>query len=499
MPWRPAVSAVDNGYSLDASGVVPRIDGFGPWPGPVQASLALANAIAAGSPVGLLLALTSAGSDAPACCGAATLFDDVGSPATFAGTSSKLYRAGSGSPASWSDVSGASYNCDPSQRWQFAGFGTTVLAVNAADAPQAAAISGGLFAPLAGGPPRAKFIRTTDYFVVLANLSTNPRMVQWSGLNSSIQWTPGINSSDVQEFSDGGPISGLGGVETTTVFQENAIRRMVFSPGDPKIFLIDRIAADRGCIAPYSVVNIGDTSLFLSRDGFWMCDGSSISPIGNGKIDQWFFDNAPIDKLAFCEGAVDPIRHRAYWAYWSAANGISSADQMLCYDWVLQEWSHAPIAARVLLSYVNPSLTLEQLDAYGTLDTLPYSLDSSYWLGKLRNPAYVGNDNILYTMSGASLNALIETADFQPIPGGRAFIRGAQLDIDAAAATLQVGTRERLPNAVAWGPEVAMEQTGAAGAHAEGKYGRLRIHVPAGQSWTVATGVTPDIETAGTL
>ena len=477
MPWRPSVSAVDNGYCAEASGVLPRLDGFQPWPGPVQATVALASQA----------------------CGAATLFDDASAPVTYGATATKLYRATGGTPpATWNDVSGGVYACDPAQRWQFASFGLNAIAVNIADNPQTALLSGGNFAALAGTPPKAKFIRTTDYFVILANLSTNARTVQWSGLNSSSQWTPGVNSSDVQEFGDGGAITGLGGASTTIVFQENAIRRMVFSPGDPKIFQIDRIAADRGCIAPYGVINIGDTSFFPSRDGFWMVEGTQISPIGSGKIDQWFFDNAPANNLAYIEGAVDPLKHRAYWTFYDGSATIF-ANQMLCYDWVLQEWSHAPINSRGLLSFVNPSYTLEDLNAFGTLDALPYSLDSSYWIGKLRNPGYIGTDNAIYTMSGASLNALIETADFQPIAGGRAFVNGATLDTDASAATLQVGVRERLPNAINWGAEVAMETTGACGAFTEGRYARARVHIPAGNSWTNATGLTPDVAKAGDL
>lgn len=474
MPWRPAVAAVDNGYSADASGVVPRIDGFGPWPGPVQATVALASNA----------------------CGAATLFDDQNAPTTFAGTTTNLYRLVSGTPATWTDVSGSVYSCDPTQRWQWAPYGTQAIAVNLANAPQTALFSGGSFSNLGGSPPRAKFIRVVGDQVVLGHLSTNARVLHWSGINDATQWTVGVNSCDVQEFADGGAITGLGGAVNGIVFQETCIRRMVFTPQSPDIYQIDKIASDRGCAAPYGVVNVADASMFPSRDGFWLVDGGQFTPIGAGKIDQWFFDQAPIDKLTYCEGAIDPIRHRAYWSFYTAA-AVSNADHMLCYDWVLQEWSHAAISSRCLLSYVNPSYTLEQLDAFGTLDTLPYSLDSSYWVGKLRNPGYVGADNILYTMSGASLAALVEMADFQPIPGKRTFVSGATLDIDSAAATLQVGVRERLPDAVSWGSEITMESTGAAAAHSEGRYVRARIRVPAGQTWTSLTGLTPDVAPAG--
>ncbi len=478
-PWRPEVRAVNAGYTADALNVVPRLDGFAPFPSGQQATVALPGVA----------------------CGAATLFTDAGAAVTFAGAPSGLYRAGSGSPlATWSDVSGAAYACDAVQRWQFAAFGQTAIAVNANNAPQAIDLNaaGGVFGNLGGGPPASQFVRTLADFVVLGNTSTNARLVQWSGLNDCTQWTPGINSSDYQELPDGGPIRGLAGTESGLIFQQSAIRRMNFTPGSPEIWQIDKLASDRGCEAPYSIVESGGLVFFLSRDGFWSVADGQLSSISAGKIDEWWRDNSTAAKRSFIEGAIDPLRRRVYWGYWSPGGSSAHMDRVLCYDWALGEWSRAEVDVRCLVSaFVQPSVSLEGLDAYGSLESLPYSLDSAYWINGQQTAAYIAPDNALRVLSGPPLAATIETGDFQPIDRRRAFATGAVLDIDTAASTFEVSARERLPDTLAWQPANGIEDDGHHAAHAEGRYFRGRIRVPAGTAWSAATAIDPMVQPAG--
>jgi hypothetical protein len=88
-------------------------------------------------------------------------------------------------------------------------------------------------------------------------LLSKPFRIQWSGLNDTTNWTSGVNSSDFQDFPDGGIVRGVAGGEFGTVFQDQAIRRMSYIPGSPLIFQIERIAQDLGLFAPYSIVRAG--------------------------------------------------------------------------------------------------------------------------------------------------------------------------------------------------------------------------------------------------
>ena len=57
----------------------------------------------------------------------------------------------------------------------------------------------------AGSPPQAAYVTVVNSFLVLCGIiANNVYRIQWSGLNdvsSSSSFTPGVNSSDYQEWS----------------------------------------------------------------------------------------------------------------------------------------------------------------------------------------------------------------------------------------------------------------------------------------------------------
>ena len=94
--------------------------------------------------------------------------------------------------------------------WQFAQFGSFVIAVAPNIAPQVFTLGTSVaFSDLAGSPPQAAYIAIVGRFVVLSGLSSNPYRVHWSGLGSAITWTQGVNSSDFQDLPDGGIVQGV--------------------------------------------------------------------------------------------------------------------------------------------------------------------------------------------------------------------------------------------------------------------------------------------------
>src|SRR5262249_28437582 len=105
--------------------------------------------------------------------------------------------------------------------WQFAQFGNFVIAVQPNVAPQVFDLtSSAAFMDLAGSPPQASYISVVGRFVVLTGLLNNPYRIHWSGLNDVTQWSSGTNSSDFQDFPDGGIVRGVAGGEFGVIFQE---------------------------------------------------------------------------------------------------------------------------------------------------------------------------------------------------------------------------------------------------------------------------------------
>src|SRR5262249_12131369 len=127
-----------------------------------------------------------------------------------------------------------------SDHWQFVQFGNFVIAVQVNAPPQVFDLtSSAAFADLGGSPPQARCAAVVGRFVVLSGLSSTPYRIQWSGLNATTTWTSGVNSSDFQDLPDGGIVRGVAGGEYGVIFQETAMRRMIYAPGSPVIFNIE--------------------------------------------------------------------------------------------------------------------------------------------------------------------------------------------------------------------------------------------------------------------
>jgi hypothetical protein len=202
-------------------------------------------------------------------------------------------------------------------QWQFAQFGNLVFATQANACFRCSTCRPRWRSPIAqGSPPQAAYISVVGRFLVLSGLLSNPYRIQWSGLNATTTWTSGVNSSDSQDFPDGGIVRGVAGGEYGIVFQDQAIRRMSYIPGSPLIFQIDRITQDKGLYAPYSIVRAGELIFFYAGQGFYKIPpGGYPEQIGREKVDRTFLADLDKGNLQLFMGAADPRSTRVYWAY----------------------------------------------------------------------------------------------------------------------------------------------------------------------------------------
>ena len=357
--YRPDVSDYEGNSSQDITNVVPRGDGYGPFPSFSAFTAAL-----------------------PATCfGSFAARKNDGSIAIFAGTSNKLYML-SNTSGTWTDVSrsGGTYSALASGAiWKFAQFNNFVFATQVNDNLQIFDLtSSTAFADRADSNcPSAAYITVVNSFLVLSGISTpNVYRVQWSGLNdvsSSSAFTPGVNSADFQDLADGGIVHGVSGGEYGVIFQDTSLRRLLYSPGSPFVFQIDRIAVDDGLLTPYSLVQSGNNVFWLGPFGFKMlAPGGLPTPIGKERVDRTFLADCDFTHPELLLGSNDPTHTRVMWAYKSVGNSMSTADKILVYDWALDRWTlvnGGGYGGGVfnLTPLAQPSLSLEGVDAaFGT-------------------------------------------------------------------------------------------------------------------------------------
>lgn len=476
--WRPDMPALSQ-WSREALNVVPAEEGYRPL-----------NALAA----------TSDALAAPA-QGAAWFRGTDGGTRMFAGDASRLYRL---SGKVWSDVSravGGGYAAGGDNQWRFAQFGALALAVNGVDAPQKFDLGTGTrWTALGGNPPVGTFLATVRDFAVMAKIGNAPQRVQWSGFNNAETWGSALaTQADFQDLPDGGNVTGLVGGEYGLVFQETSVRRMTYE-GPPVVFRLDKIANDIGASVPGSVAGVLDLAFFLHKSGFYMVQGGqAVTPIGRGKVDRTFW--ADFDELHQfrCSSAIDPVRGLYIFAY-PGAGSSGGPNRLLIYNWRAERWSRADIACEMVFGGASQDArTLEQLDAFGPLHDLPYSLDSSYWAGPLSLLLF-GFDarHRSGSFSGPTLEARLETGEFNPAGAQRAVLRGLRPLVDGGPPGVQVGARETQQDNVAYGTPVGLTPAGLAPVYASGRYFRVRALVPAGATWSNAQGIDDlDVRPAG--
>ncbi len=296
--WLPDISPTDNPGCLDARNVVPSGEGY--------------RAVRDGSPFGPPAPEPPIGSFWLKNAANAVLF--------FIGTRSDLFRyrtTGDG----WDRVSrpGGYQNV---QDWEFARFGSRVIATNGVTVPQYIDVDDPApttFVDLPGAPLAHRIGIVRD-FVVLGDVGGVPNRVQWSGFFNSEIWgapNPRFQADFQLLFGNGGRVQRIVSSPSGDgiIFQEHAIWRMTYV-GPQVVFRFDRIAEGRGTPSAASVVNYGDRVFFYGWDGFYALDGNGFRPIGHARIDRWFSERMQGDRsVDRIRGAIDRRNSRVFWFF----------------------------------------------------------------------------------------------------------------------------------------------------------------------------------------
>lgn len=383
--------------------------------------------------------------------------------------------------------------------WQFAQFGNLVFATQANAALQVFDLSSATaFSNCSGSPPQAAYIAVVGRFLVLSGLSSNPYRIQWSGLNDTTNWTSGVNSSDFQDFPDGGIVRGVAGGQSGIIFQDQTIRRMSYVPGSPLIFQIDRLTQDKGLFAPYSIVRAGEKVFFYAGQGFHKIEPGGVpEPIGREKVDRTFVADLDKGSLQLFIGAADPRTTRIYWAYKSANGNTGLYDKILGYDDTLNRFFPITSSGEYLVGISQTGLTLEALDSISSsIDALTLSLDS-FATAVQPQIAQFNSSHVLGFFNGSNMEATIESSE-QGTDGKRIMIRGFRPITDAATVYGSASYRDTQGVSATAGTEVLMSsRTGHCDMRRDTRYSRFKIRIPAGTTWSFASGIEPDLTTTG--
>lgn len=438
-------------------------------------------------------------------CTGAVAIKGIGSPSNFAGTTSKLYLLNA---ATYGDVSGAVYTGSTENRWSFAAYGKRVIATNLADNPQSYVIGTSATFSNLTTLFKAKYVGLVREFVVFAHTydATNgllPNNVRWSAINDPTDYTPSSATlSDAQQvYGEGelGDISGFVGGERGTIFFEGGIILMTQVP-TKEIFTFDQVVFGTGCTAPGSIANYGEKIFYLGPDGFYVLAGSQAIPIGNDKVDKYFYSDLDQSLSRLVNAVIDPINTLYILAYPGAGNS-GTCNKLIIYNWVTGRWSRAePGNFSVLVNSMSQEVDPDAASTetiYGNPDTGPFaeiSLDSRIFIGgKLQLSALDATNKLAY-FNSAALTATFETGEAQLFPGKRALVKNVTPMVEGSPTiTVEVGTRNVTTEAVTYTSPVTVNSDGEANLFASGKYHRARINISGGfdHAYAIDWSATP--------
>jgi len=433
-------------------------------------------------------ALSGTGLSNPA-VGLFTSFSATGST-NYAGDATKLYQMDSSLVFQDKSKSGG-YNNSTTENardfWAFTQFGSNIIATNFADNIQK--FEEGVdsaFSDLIA--LKAKFIAVIRDFVVVGHTNESSveynQRVKWSGINDSSTWTPSqATQSGFQDIvgSHGNIQAIVGGESAGVIFMEKAIYRMSYV-GVPLVFQFDKIADNIGAFAPKSVASYGNMVFFLAQDGFYkLTGGQQLTPIGNGKIDNFFFDDLS-SNLDGITSAIDPNNSIVVWSYRGSGATGTTNNKLLIYNYAVDKWSTGSGQDLEFIASASQEAftTLESLDVLGDLDNLPKSLDSYFYKEGIVGLAGFNSANKFGKFIANSLSATVDTTEFEGAKGKRSTLIECRPIVDGTSntsVTVTPITRQSQLDTTTTGTAVDTNDTGTCPLRSTSRYHRIRVSV----------------------
>ncbi|UNF43008.1 hypothetical protein MNL08_04075 [Bartonella krasnovii] len=416
------------------------------------------------------------------------------------GGKQKLYSYDSQTQA-WKDISqsGVTYQAHEENKWSFALFGETIIAVNKNDKPQAFNVrSSERFADLGGGPPRAGLVKVWGDFVCLMQLTDHPNRIHWSGLNDATHWKIQEKDCYYTDFHDGEYVQGATESTNPVVFLRSAIYVGSFTLGSKVPFVFQKVHDKRGARSAGSIACHGSNAFFAGDGGFYQISSDGqLLPIGFEKVDRTVFKT--FDKFALDEmqGVIDPVDNRIYWSLKRGNNEQTT----FVYDWGLQKWSTIQGKPFTLFPVFTTGYTLEQLDEISiNLETLPASLDSPRWQSGVPILGGFNDQNHLVMFAGTPMEATVVSQEMGAPDGSFSFITKMFAEVDTTQGLLSIGER-RLRNhdtPITWHKERECSYvTGAYHGRSRNRYHRFKLRIPEHEPWTMITGFNVDLRPLG--
>jgi hypothetical protein len=379
---------------------------------------------------------------------------------------------------------GTGYAVPTGHSWGMCQYGEHLLVTNTTDGMLEWDIETGGTVDVVSDAPAARTIFVWAQMVIALDCDGDNRLMRNSAIGSYTNWTN--RGAGAQEFADGEALMGGGVVNDgqCVVIQRGAVNLLTVT-GNERIFRIDKFPGDVGAVSPECIVQIPGGVAFMDSSGPQIATAQGVVAIGDSKVARTFI--ASVDDITAVTGAYDPELRQIVWR--------KSDTELLIYDLATQEFVPVMESTGYIIRMSNPALTLEDLDAFGTLEELPYPLDSNAWKGGRPRLAALDSSHKFGFFDGEVLAAEIESATLTDT--NSMLVSWCQPTTDAANVTVTLGVRDRLADASVDKDPASMVASGRVPLRGRGKCLTFRVNIAAGETWSYIRGIDGLVITKG--
>lgn len=473
-PLAPDRGAGTPGICLVANNVIPKLNGFGPRQQLVTSDTA--DALPA-APRGMI-----------------TCLKRDGTTEVFGLTETALYQLGS--DFTWTEIE-TGYTCTSGDDWSCVQFGNILLFTNTTDGLQAYNIeTGGAPAYIsAAGDPREIEVIANMVFAFDCKDDAgdrNNRLIRNSDFNDHTDWVGG--AADQQPLETGGELRAGFNLRNgaAVILQANGMRLLQFgNAGGGALYSLQEISLERGVVGKKSCVAFDGVLYGISTNGFFRFTlQAGLEPIGSQFIDEQFLERVQLADLPKVQGAIDPARKIVLWRYPSDGDPSTTVtSNMYGYRWDTPSnpWFTWEEDVAYLSRIATAGYTLEDLDAFGTVDSITISWDDRFWQGGQKVFAALDPTLKYATFSGPNAAATVQTST-QNSPVTTLISWATPID-DCATSELSLGVADALSDAVTWKDQATKVSAGRVPLRGRGMNIAFEWTAPAGAAWSYTFGV----------
>lgn len=392
--WLPDADDTIPGVLVDVDNMLPTVRGYAGAPSPVATGIA---ALAA------------------ACRGATFVIPLDNNAILFAGTQTKLYKAGS---TTWTDVTRTSsdYTGSSSSKWRFAQQGNVTIAVNKEDESQYYLHGTSTDFDDITDMPQTALVEAVGQFVLIGNYNDGTDTVDgWgcSAIGDYTDWTadPDTQCTYGRLIDTPGPVTGIKRLMDYAVYFKDRSIYLARYVGSPFIWDFTLVSDSVGCASNEAIVRVGTKIYFPGEYTFYSFDSATLQDIG-APVREWFNANSnglARDKI---QGLHDAYRGVIYWFFPAGAD--SSLTAWIAYSYMTDKWSKGDLDIETAVQYTTAPKTYDELDAlYTTYNAYPeVSYDKLSGSGSTILPAVIDDTHTLAALVGPSDSSMLTTNDF---------------------------------------------------------------------------------------